>query len=180
MSFLSFIIDSESVEKARRALFGASILLLFFSSLNFLSDEFNFFGLKVAVSHDRLILIGQISVAYLMLRFLSMSASELISWSHLKLTQVDEKWEKATIASFPSYEPEQDEGYYEDPEEWELRFSKDRRKRVTRRSFIEKSGAYLNSAIGVLYNLLVPISLGFVSIIEPKSLSRILDIFASN
>ncbi|MCF8487429.1 MAG: hypothetical protein K9G71_19730 [Rhodobacteraceae bacterium] len=179
MSFLSFIIDSESIEKARRALFGASILLLFFSSLNFLSDEFNFFGLRVAVSHDRLIIIGQLSVFYLMVRFLSMSASELIKWTHLKLTQVDENWEKVTVANFPSFDQEPYDGYSEDPEEWELKFSEDRKKRVLRRSLVERSYSYFNVSIGFLYNFIVPVILGMSSILEPRSLSRFLDFFAS-
>ena len=179
MSFLVFITDNETIEKSRKALFAASAFLLFFSSLTLRSNELDFFGLKVAVSQDRIILIGQICVAFILLRFSSLVVTSLFDMAHKGLTSVDENWEKKTIAEFPDFDNLGNDGYEMEPDDWEISYAVSKSKRERRRGWVSRSRQMLESVFGIIFNLLIPVSIGIVSVVEPRILNRFLDHFVA-
>lgn len=175
MSFLVFITDNETIEKSRKALFAASTLLLFFASLTLRGDELDFFGLKVAVSQDRIIFIGQACVAFILLRFSSLVVTSLLDLAHQKLTSVDENWEKKTIAEFPDFDNLENDGYEVEPEDWEIAYAISKSKREKRRGWVSTSRQMLESVFGLAFNLLIPIAIGTVCVVDPRVLDRLLD-----
>lgn len=172
MSFLVFISDNENIEKSRKALIVCSTLLLFFASLTLRSDELSFFGLRVAVSQDRLILIGRICVAVVWFRFLSLNLSELIAWWHSRLAKSDADWEKATIDSFPDDEPEYDQEDYYDP--WRDELISGRTSREARRHKLRIFQECFNWVFAGIYNFCIPFLLGAFAVFKPEALEIIL------
>jgi hypothetical protein len=175
MSFLVFITDNETIEKSRKALFATSALLLFFASLTLRGDELDFFGLKVAVSQDRMIFIGQICVAFVLFRFSSLVLTSLLDLAHKKLTSVDENWEKKTVAEFPDFDNLDNDGYEQEPEDWEIAYAVGKRDREKRRGWVSSSRQALESVFGFAFNLLIPIAVGTVCVVDPRILDRLLD-----
>ena len=161
MILIDLLSDNETVLKVRKNLLTLSLLLLFFASLQFLSNELNFFGLKVGVSHDKLIFIFRLVTAFVLIRFMLIIVTDLIGLSYNFLEQFDKKWEKETLSEFPQEpRPDEDDGYF--LEDYEEKFAQERGKRERKRTSVLGVHQGSKIALNFVFDFVVPLLLGNV------------------
>lgn len=173
-----FLLENETVEKSRKSLLGASVVLLIFAAVNFLSNEMSFFGVKVLVSQDKIVTLGRLGVGFLLIMFLLRLAPPVLDWIVSKNKIDHQLWEKAALASFPE-EPNPGEEYYPDPEPWEESFYKDRIKREKRLVDLERGRDFTATGIGIALNYLIPVLFSLLAIAKPYVLSQLLEVLTS-
>lgn len=173
MTFIELLTENESVEKARKSLFVASISVPLFAGVNFLSEEITLFGLTVQVSHDRIVDIGRVAIIFLLIIFLLRLLPVFISWIHSFLEVKDKKWEDDTKASFPE-RPNPGEDYWPDPESHEIRFQDDKSLRDKRRLRVKAASNFTANSVTSLLNFVLPVSLAVIAVARPYYLSYLL------
>ena len=172
MNFIEFVIDSETLEKNRRSLVAASILIFIIAALDFRSTEIDLLGLKLGISQGKIVCIGQLGASYLLLLYSSRWLGVLLSKFYEFLHEVDTRWEENTVAGFPDFSDEQD--FQPDPDPWEVNFSIERSNREKRRYLLKIATNYYSKFIGIFSNAVFPIVLGATSIIKADALRLLL------
>lgn len=172
MSFIEVVTDSETLEKNRRALVSLSILIFLIAALDFRSDEIDLLGLKLGISQQKIVSIGQIGVAYLLLQYFSKGLGISLSTLHDYLFDLDSRWEEKTVASFPDFSDDPD--WQPDPDFWEEDFAIKRKIREGRRFRVKTATECYSKISGLFSNIVFPFTLGLTSLVKTDALKLFL------
>jgi hypothetical protein len=179
---LELLSESPSVEKSRRAVLTVALLILFFSSVDFRSDEIEIFALKVAFSQDRFVALGQICLFYFLILYSMRILIKIGSWGANFGVSSVENWEKSeskkiTDAMNPMTEDEYLDGQYSD----DYGFIKmEAEKHKVPYKFLEKCVFFIDTASRVFFEYLIPIIIAIVALVRPSSLSDVLKFYMEN
>ena len=163
--FIEFLTDSDTVEKSRRSLIASSALLLFVSALNFRSEEIDIFGLKFGFSQGRIILIGQVVIAYILFRYVVHLFIQFLAFLENYWASRDNEWEKKTQDSF--YDTGEGDPSQPEPESYELKFWKERESRENFRLQYSKTTSRFSIFSAALVNVAIPLFLGALCLFNP-------------
>jgi len=173
LNIIDLFTESDTLDKTRRSLVAASVSFLLIAALEFRSNEVNVFGLKLGISQDRILLIGQIVVGYLLFRYVLQTLMKTLEYAESQIEYRNEIWSKDTLASFP------DGGEYPEydgpePETYEEEYFREKSFRETRLAAISNGRKKISVFSGVLVNFALPILIGAAYLCSPSALDNLL------
>lgn len=167
--------DYDSLKSSRKALYAASFSVLLLANLNFTSTKFGLLGLEIHFDQSRLVALGQILLAILLIVFLLRSLPSYISifsdfwanrikfWHMQASDDLDNIW-------IPGREhddgPSGDRDRLQEILEWKIKKLENSKM---------KWSARLTFFVWIVVDLFIPFGIAFIAITEPYALSTLVD-----